>query len=194
MLSPLPRRFYARSPEIVARELLGKLLVRKMGRDVLVGKIVETEAYLAAGDEAAHGFRGRSGRNQSLFKEAGLAYVHTMRQHALLDIVTEQESVPSSVLLRALEPVEGLERMKELRGTEILGNLASGPGKLCAALAITKEHDGIDVTKEDAAFFVAEGEQREEFDVAVSGRIGISRSVDAPLRFWISGSDYVSRK
>ena len=194
MSRALKKSFYNREPVIVARELLGKVFVRKIDGVILKGRIVETEAYLSKGDEAAHGFKGRTRRNESLYKEASHAYVHAMRQYFLLDLVTESRDVPSSVLIRAVEPTEGIDLMKAFRRSEILEDLASGPSKFCMAFGITKEFDGFDTTKSNAPFFVVESDDRKgDFQIENSGRIGISRATDAPLRFWIKGSPFVSK-
>lgn len=190
----LPTAFYNRPPEIVARELLGKIIVRKLEHQIVRGRIVETEGYLARGDEAAHGFGGKTKRNASLYKDAGHAYVHGMRQYFLLDIVTEEIGVPSSVLIRAVEPLQGIEYMKALRGIDVVEHLASGPGKFCIAFEINKELDGIDITNSRAPLYI-EGESDSDPSLRIekSGRIGISRAKDFPLRFWIKGNPYVSR-
>lgn len=189
----LPKKFYARDPIVVAQDLLGKILVRTYKGTLLRGRIVETEAYLAEGDEAAHGFKGKKNRNQSLYLDAGHAYVHTMRQYALLDLVTEGADTPSSVLIRAVEPLQGIERMQELRGVGSRDELANGPGKLGIAFAITKELDGIDVTRTTSPLFVEDTPRKEDATISTSGRVGVPRAKDAPLRFWITGNACVSR-
>src|SRR4051812_44626519 len=104
----IPRDFYDRNPVDVAKDLLGKFLVRRINNKYSVGLITETEAYLPSGDSAAHNFKGKTKRNESLYKEAGHAYIHSMRQYCLLDVVTEGSDKPGSVLIRAIEPVEGI--------------------------------------------------------------------------------------
>lgn len=189
----LERAFYDRDPAIVARELLGKILLSSYEDRLLTARIVETEAYLSAGDEAAHGFKGRSARNGSLYLEAGHAYVHSMRQYCLLDIVTEGLDVPSAVLIRAAEPLEGIDVMIRRRRVDTLTSIASGPAKLCQAFAITRTLDGIDVTSRRSVLNVLSAAKLKDEDIAVSGRIGISKSKDHPLRFWIKGNPHVSR-
>ena len=189
----LNQEFYDKNPEIVAKALLGKYIVRKLGTVLLVGKIVETEAYLSLDDQAAHGFTGKSNRNKSLYKTAGHAYVHSMRQWFLLDIVTEKEDTPSSVLIRGIEPVEGIETMKKLRKTENLNNLTNGPSKFCQAFNINKDLDGIDVTSPASLVFISDSPTHiPDNEISVSHRIGISKSVDMPLRFWIKDNSFVS--
>lgn len=195
MSKPLPQSFYNRSSDLVAHDLLGKIFVRQIGTGFIKGKVVETEAYLASGDEASHNFKGKNERNQSLYKDAGHAYVHSMRQYFLLDLVTEDVDTPSSVLIRAIEPTEGIEHMKEFRGTDIVKNLANGPSKFCIAFGIDKEFDGVDVTNSKSPFYVTEPEILDiHIDIEISGRIGISRAKDAPLRFWVKGNQFISKK
>jgi len=193
--SALPRSFYDRSSTEVAKALLGKLLVRKIMGEVLVGMIVETEAYLSTGDEAAHGFKGKTKRNSSLYKEGGHAYVHGMRQYHLLDIVVEGVDVPASVLIRALEPVQGIEEMRKRRGENKINKLTSGPGKLCIALGIAGELDGTDVTDSKNVLFVADNHAYiSPEQILTSTRIGITKSADAPLRFHLIDNIHVSKR
>ncbi len=189
----LTKKFYNRNPQLVAQELLGKLIVRKLNKTILVGKVVETEAYLSSGDSAAHNFKGQTNRNKSLYKNAGHLYVHSMRQWHLVDIVTEGVGVPSSVLIRAVEPLEGVEQMKKFRKTEDLLNLTSGPSKFCQAFSISKELDGVDITESDSELFLITNKNISSKEISTSGRVGISRAKDMPLRFWITDNPYISR-
>lgn len=188
----LKRDFFARKPEIVARDLLGKILVSKLDGYRLTGMIVEVEAYLS-NDEASHAFKGPNSRNQSLYKKGGHLYVHTARHHTMMDIVTDSRDVPGSVLIRAVEPLEGLEIMRQKRGRQKIEDLMSGPGKVGEALGITKALDGIDITKKDAVLYVEEGTTIPMKRVGVSGRIGISKAKTAPLRFYVSDNPHVSQ-
>jgi len=169
----LSQGFYDREPITVAKELLGKFLVRKMGNSFLVGKITETEAYLSSGDSAAHNFKGQTKRNASLYKSGGHAYVHSMRQYCLLDAVTEDSGKPGSVLIRSIEPIEGL------------AGLINGPGKVCRELNITRTLDGIDMTNPDNELFISQGKDGGTYDITASSRVGISTAKDMPLRFQI---------
>ena len=191
--SILPRSFYNRNPKVVARALLGKYLVRKIDGIFLVGKIVETEAYLSSGDSAAHNFKGKTNRNKSLYKDAGHAYVHSMRQYHLLDVVVEGEEIPGSVLIRGIEPVQGIEEMKKFRHKKELENLTNGPGKVCDAFRITKELDGIDMTNLKSGLFISDGVTVSKGKIKVSSRIGISTAKESLLRFWIVDNQFVSR-
>ena len=170
----LPQRFYARETITVAKDLLGKFLVRKIGGKYLIGMITETEAYLSSGDSAAHNFKGRTKRNASLYKEGGHAYIHSMRQYCLLDAVTEGVDKPGSVLIRAIEPIENIQ------------GLINGPGKVCRELQIIRSLDGIDMTNPESEIFIANGEKDILHKTTTSSRIGISTAKDMPLRFYIN--------
>jgi DNA-3-methyladenine glycosylase len=187
--------FFNRSPLIVAKELLGKVLVRKIDGQILSGRIVETEAYIAVNDEAAHGYRGKTKRNSSLFMTAGHVYVHRIHMQHCLDIVTEDVDVPSSVLIRAIEPLTGIEIMQKLRGRNELLALTSGPGKLAEALAIDKTQDAIDVTDEQSILYIVDdGFSVDRGDIVVTKRVGISKAMEREYRFYIHGNRFVSRK
>lgn len=191
-LEPLPRSFFAGEPAEVAPRLLGCLLCRRLGGELLAGRIVEVEAYLAAGDLASHQLRGKTAATRSLYGEPGTAYVHRNRQHHLVDLVTSPREQAGAVLLRALEPLAGIEKMAENRGTSDLRRLASGPGNLCQALAITKELDGYDLTAAAGELFIAAPPEGPAFAIAAGRRIGISRSAELALRFVIVGSPFLS--
>ena len=180
-LTALPRSYYDRGPDEVAPDLLGMLLVRKSAGRLLIGRIVETEAYLPANDPAAHSFKGKTARTVSLYKEGGHAYVHRMRQYCLLDIVTGSPDEAGSVLIRAIEPIEGMK--------ESIDNLADGPGKVCLALGITHSLDGIDMTKSSGKLFVVEGNKglRDQDRIVSSPRVGISKAKHLELRFRLLG-------
>lgn len=190
----LTPEFFQRVPIEAARLLLGKYLVRELKEGILVGKIVETEAYLAIGDPAAHTYKGKTPRNLSLFKPAGYAYVHSMRQHCLLDIVVGSKTTSGSVLIRAVEPIDGVELMKANRHSDNVLNLCSGPGKLCEAFAITRELDGVEMTSDDSTLFVVDlGYEIEAGIIMVSPRVGISKAREELRRFTIKDNLYTSR-
>ncbi|ADV66137.1 DNA-3-methyladenine glycosylase [Deinococcus maricopensis] len=188
----LPPAFFDQPPPMVARALLGARLVRRVGDAVLAGRIVETEAYLSAGDAAAHGARPMTQRTRVLFGPAGRAYVYRLRQYALLDVTTEGPGVPGAVLLRAVEPVLGAEHMLALGGGADVRRVASGPGKLCRAFAVDLTLNGADLTDADGPLFLAAGPP-EAFEVRVTPRVGITRAQAAPLRFVVAGSASISR-
>src|ERR1035437_295559 len=177
MHAPLGRVFYLRPAAQVARELLGKVL----SFNDASGRIVETEAYLGENDGAAHSARGVTPRTQVIFGPPGHAYVYFIYgMHDCLNIVCEPEGIAGCVLIRALEPVSGLK------------GLANGPGKLTRALGINRSHNGVDVTKGPIAIHAPE--RAENFEIATSTRIGITKSADLPLRFFIKGNPCVSRR
>lgn len=188
----LPASFYAHDPVTVARDLLGKLLVRELDGQVLAGRIVETEAYLATHDPANHAYGGWKPRHATMFGPPGCAYVYAIHRYHCLNIVTEGESVPSAVLLRAVEPLVGLEVMQARRRTRHQTNLTSGPGKLCQAFAIDRTFDAWDVTQGQGLWLAMPASQA-PLDVAVTARVGVTSARDLPLRFYVASSRYVSR-
>ncbi len=145
----LPRSFYNRPTEQVARDLLGKLIVHRVGRQTLAGHIVECEAYLGGGDQAAHSYAGLTPRTKVIFGPPGHAYVYFVYGvHHCLNLIAQPDGTPGCVLIRALEPVEGLDEMRRRRPkAKRSRDLASGPGKLTQALGITLGHYGVDVTR-----------------------------------------------
>jgi DNA-3-methyladenine glycosylase len=181
----LTKGFFARSVHEVAPDLVGTtLLVDGVG-----GTIVEVEAYDHE-DPAAHGYRGRTARNASMFGPPGHAYVYrSYGIHWCLNLVCEEEGVASAVLLRALEPTQRIDAMRSRRGLEDARLLCAGPGRLCQALDITREHDGLPL---DEPPFRLEGRQR-EVDVVSGARVGISRAAGLPWRYGLAGSRYLSR-
>ena len=178
------RDFFARSVHEVAPELVGvTLLVDGIG-----GKIVEVEAYDHE-DPAAHGYAGRTERNASMFGPPGHAYVYrSYGIHWCLNFVCEDEGVASAVLIRALEPTQGLEEMAERRGTDQPRLLAAGPGRLCQALDITREHDGAPLDR--PPFELHAGSQ---VPIERGPRIGITKAADRPWRYVEAGSKFLSR-
>jgi DNA-3-methyladenine glycosylase len=179
------REFFARSVHDVAPELIGAtLLVDGVG-----GKIVEVEAYDHE-DPAAHGYRGRTARNAAMFGPPGHAYVYrSYGMHWCVNLVCGDEGVAAAVLLRALEPTHGLDVMRDRRGLDRPRLFCSGPGRLCQALAITSEHDGLPL--DEPPFELHERETTP--DLVTGPRIGITRAADVPWRYGLAGSRYVSR-
>lgn len=202
-LRPLPLSFYRRPAEAVARDLLGRYLVREapLGdkTERLVLRLVETEAYLGAPDRASHAWGGRrTARNESLYLPGGHAYVYFIYgMHWCLNAVTGEADLGSAVLLRAGEPVAGEARMAENRGwtrPPRPGDLAGGPGKLCRALGVGRELDGVLLDR--PPLFIAEGEPAVDAGVAAGPRIGVDYAGEAaawPLRFAVRGNPHVSR-
>jgi DNA-3-methyladenine glycosylase len=181
----LGRDFFARSVHEVAPDLIGAtLLVDGVG-----GRIVEVEAYDHE-DPAAHGYRGRTARNASMFGPPGHAYVYrSYGIHWCLNLVCEEEGLASAVLLRALEPTHGTERMRARRGLDDERLLCAGPGRLCQALAVTREHDGLPL---DEPPFRLEP-RADEAELVAGPRIGITHAADLPWRYALAGSRYLSR-
>jgi len=187
-LKPLPRKFYERPSIDVARSVLGKILV--LGE--CAGRIVEVEAYLGETDRAAHAWHGRTPRTEVLYGAPGRAYIYLIYgMYECLNLVAEPENSPGCVLVRALEPVAGLARMLERRGTVARpSQLCSGPGKLTRAMGITRELYGCDLAR--GPLRVCEPESHSG-EIETSPRIGIRHCVDWPLRFFLRGNPCVSR-
>ena len=181
----LRRNFFARAVHEVAPDLIGAtLLVDGVG-----GRIVEVEAYDQE-DPASHGFRGRTARNRAMFGPPGHAYVYrSYGIHWCLNLVCGEEGVAEAVLIRALEPTAGLDEQRRRRGVDDAHALCSGPGKLCQALGITREHDGLAL---DARPFRLEG-RREAPEIVTGPRIGITRGTELSWRYALAGSPYLSR-
>jgi len=192
-VSALPRAFYNRPAIEVARALLGTVLVH----GTTSGRIVETEAYLgpqsSVEDRAAHSWRGITPRTRVIFGEPGHAYVYLIYgMYECLNVVTEPEGIAGCVLIRALEPVAGVPRMRRRRpAASGVERLANGPGKLTLALGITRRHNGADFTK--GPLTIHPPERPEVLRIGVSARIGIKHGADLPLRFFIEGNRFVSR-
>lgn len=191
----LERSFYEQSTVEVARELLGKYLVRKHPDGTTVGRIVETEAYVGPYDKACHASRGRTPRTEIMFGPAGHAYIYFVYGfHYMLNIVTEQVDFPAAVLIRAVEPIAGIELMKQRRGTSQARNLASGPGKLCEAFAIDRSLNGSDVCGR-VLYIRDDGEPT--VGIVTRPRVGVDYAGQwkhKPWRFVISGNSFVSRR
>lgn len=175
----------------LARFLLGRLVVRRWPEGEAVGRIVETEAYVP-GDAACHAFRGRTPRNGSLFLERGHAYVYLAYGTSfMLNVSAEAVDVGAGVLLRALEPVAGIALMQARRGTQVVRDLARGPGRLAAALGIDQTLDGVDLCAEGSLFLARDGGVSTP-KIGESVRIGITRDADRVLRFYVCGSRFLS--
>ena len=190
----LPVSFFDRPADVVARDLLGALVVSRAGGVLTSARIVETEAYLGYRDPASHGYlHRRNERNAALFGPPGSWYVYlSYGIHWCANLVCEAEGTASAVLLRALEPVEGIARMRERRGRVDDRDLCSGPGKLCQALGITRALDGRMMPV--AEVVVLPGAVALPVEVAVTPRIGITKAADWPLRWLVRESAFVSRR
>ncbi len=189
---PLPRAFYRRPPRAVARDLLGCVLVSRRGGAPTAGRIVEAEAYLGPEDAASHA-AFRPGSRDLFYGDGGFAYVYlNYGIHYCLNAITHPPGKPGCVLIRAVEPLSGLATMARRRGVAAAtSRLASGPGNLTRALAITLRDNGADLTR--GPLTIEPPDAPRDFLIAAGPRVGITRAVDRPLRFWIAGSRYVSR-
>jgi DNA-3-methyladenine glycosylase len=189
----LPRDFYDRETEVVARAMLGTVLEHDTDDGIASGIIVETEAYIGEHDLACHAAVGRTARTEKLYGPPGLAYVYFIYgMYWCFNAVTRAEGLPSAVLVRALEPLDGIDLMHKRR-PRIKSDveLTNGPGKLCTALGITGTSNGKVLQRRPLV--IREGEEVPDDDVDVTARIGITKSADWPLRFIVRGNRYVSR-
>lgn len=188
----LPTGFYRRDTALVAAELLGKILVHHTPEGLTAGAIVETEAYIQ-GDPVCHAYRGATPRNRAMFGPPGRAYIYfTYGMHHCFNVVTACEGVGEAVLIRALEPLEGIDLMRKRRGRPGLGELCAGPARLVEAMGIEPRLYGHDLTQ--PPLFILRGDQVPEEDVVVTTRVGIKLAADLPLRFYIRNSRFVSKK
>ncbi len=193
----LPRSFYLHPPLRVARDLLGTYLVRRVGTIRLVGKIVEVEAYDES-DPASHSYRGRTRRNNVMFWKGGHLYVYfTYGMHFCANVVTGLEGRGEAVLIRAVEPIDGLDVMRRNRSREkksappVNKNLTNGPAKLCEAFGIGREENGTDLLGEE--IYITQGEEIPDSKIARSTRIGIRNGREKRWRFYVKGNGWVSK-
>jgi DNA-3-methyladenine glycosylase len=198
-LIPLPAKFFAPAADKVAEALLGHWLIRRESDGFSGGLIVETEAYFSD-DPACHAYRGQTARNAAMFGPAGRAYVYFIYgNHWCFNAVCHQEGVGEAVLVRAIEPMFGLGAMQQRRAVARPRDLTNGPAKLCAALGLNREHDGMDLCDESSPVFVARNPRRTA-DIRRFGpivrttRVGLTKAADWPLRFYLGGSEFVSRR
>lgn len=204
MRSRCNAELFTGTPESVAQSLLGQVLVRELNGCRLSGIVVEVEAYLSQQDAASHSAIGQRKRNASMFKSAGHLYVYTIHTRHCMNVVTESQGVGSAVLIRAVEPFEGIEFMSDLRNAKLgdsqpfattqLRSLTSGPGRLCEAMNVGLELDGVDLNQSEEVWFEPPPQPvlKKKWTAARSCRIGISKSVELPLRWFIDGHQMVS--
>jgi len=188
----LPRSFYRRDTGEVARDLLGAVLARREESGTLKGRIVETEAYYGSEDPASRASGKRTEINKFMWGKAGLAMVYMVHGNWLFNVTAEEKGVPGAVLIRAVEPLEGLELMRKRRDREELRDLTSGPGKLTEAFGISNDYHGTDLISSERISISKPGEGRVARDVETSHRIGVREDLEEELRFFISESDCVS--
>lgn len=187
----LPKEFYERDPKLVALELLGKKLVRRMDGAILSGLIVETEAYYGVEDPASRAFKGLKKYNRWMWDAPGTAFIYNVHNNWMFNIVAHEPKRIGAILIRALEPLEGVDIMKVNRGVPDLHPLTSGPGRLTKALKIDKGLNGVPVTSSESEVFVVDNALK--FEVSSSHRIGVRRDLNEELRFFIKGNSFVSR-
>ncbi len=194
-LRRLPRSFYLQPTLRIARELLGKYLIRQDGNQRLVGRIVETEAYLGEKDPASHAYRGMTKRNEVMFREGGCLYVYfTYGMHFCANVVTEREGKSRAVLLRAIEPIAGTEVMSKRRGLagRSVVDLTNGPAKLCQAYGIERRQNGVDLLGSE--IWIAESRTgAPQIRRGVSSRIGVTDGRKHKWRFYVKGNPFVSK-
>ena len=194
----LKRAFYTRDVLIVANELLGKVLFKNDGNKLFSGRIVEVEAYDGRTDQAAHTYIGKTKRNEIMFNEGGYLYVYlSYGVHYCCNVVTGTKGIGTAVLIRALEPLEGFNLMirnrfgkNKLVGKE-WNQLTNGPGKVCKSFGIGKNHSGVDLTKD--RIYIEDVVLKKNEEIGVSKRIGITKSIHLPWRFFIKNNPYLSR-
>ncbi len=189
----LGREFYERPTLRIAKEILGKIFVRRIGGKIVAGRIVEVEAYRQEGDFASHSSRGKTARNEVMFRRGGYLYVYfTYGMHFCMNVVTEGKDFGAALLIRAMEPLAGIDRMRKNRGgNKALRELASGPAKCCEAFGIGREQNGTDLLGDD--IFLLDAPPLANTRIGLSGRIGIRRSTELPWRFFEKENPFVSR-
>ena len=188
----MPQYFYARDPAQVAMSLLGRVLCRVFRRTVLVGVIVETEAYYGRTDPASRAYRSSGDIAATLYGDVGRALIYGVHGKWLFNVVAHEPEGGGGVLIRALEPISGIEVMKKLRGASDLLQLTNGPGRLAEALGIDKSLHKKPVYLEDSEITIREG--REEKNIAKGFRIGVRKDLNIPLRFYVKDSKFLSVK
>lgn len=196
-MKPLPRSFYQRSAVQVAQDLLGKYFVRKLGNKTLIGKIVETEAY-GEGDPASHSYRGKTKRNEVMFWQGGHLYVYfTYGMHFCANVVTGPEGKGEAVLIRAVEPIKGIEVMRKKRfavpssPSRVVSDLTNGPAKFCQAFGIGRQENGTDLLEK--RIYITEGEIIPPHKRGRSSRVGIRNGKEKQWRFFVKGNAWVSK-
>ena len=195
----LKREFYTRNLLLVAKNLLGKSIVKNVGHEVISGKIVEVEAYHGDYDQASHAFKGKTKRNEVMFEEGGRLYVYfTYGAHFCANVVVGKKGKGLALLIRGVEPLEGIDLMSKNRyGRKLISKkekyiLTNGPGKFCKAFGINRMHNGTDLTGNK--IFILDQPKLRSKGIGISKRIGITRSVDLQWRFFIKDNPFVSRK
>ena len=187
----LPKTFYERDPETVARMLLGKKLVRRINRSILEGMIVETEAYYGSKDPASRAFHGMKNYNRLMWDVPGKVFIYNVHNYWMFNVVAHKNMEIGAVLIRALEPLKGLEIMSTNRGVTDIHLLSSGPGRLSRALKIDKSLNDEQATSKKSRIFIIDNQN--ELEIGTSHRIGVKKDLKKDLRFFIKGNKFVSR-
>jgi DNA-3-methyladenine glycosylase len=193
----IPVSFYSRPTLEVLEDLIGMVLVRKSEEDLTSGVIVEAEAYMGEDDPPSYAFRGRTKRSEIMYGPPGRAFVHfALGLHHMLNLVTEKEGFPAAILVRALEPREGISLMKKRRKTEDVFNLCSGPAKICEAFAIERSLHGASLYSSRSPLFIKKGTRRKQGkeDLIWTSRIGIREGKERLWRAYLKGSPFISAK
>lgn len=197
-LNKLERKFYLRPVLTVAKNLIGKIFVKVEKNKILSGMITEVEAYDQKLDEASHSFNGETKRNQHMFYEGGVTYIYfTYGVHHCLNVVTGKKGYGAAVLIRSMQPISGISTFSLRRfgkkniSEKEFRNLLNGPGKICQAFNLTTKHSGKDLIADE--LFILDYKKINKNIIGISKRIGISKSVDLPWRFYISNSEFLSR-
>lgn len=187
------RKFFQQSPKTVAKNLLGKILVCISNGVVVSGMITEVEAYEPYIDQAAHSYIGKTKRNEAQFLDGGYVYLHIIHNMVCMDITAQREGIPGSVLIRSLEPLEGIDIMIQRRKRDKMKDLTTGPGRLTQALGITMEYNMVDLCARDSVLYIADGSIK-QFNIVQTTRIGISKSKEMLNRFYIEGNMFISKR
>ena len=189
-MSVLGKEFYTRDTEVVARELLGKILIRRLGDEILGGVIVETEAYFGADDPASRAFHGKKQYNSVMFGDPGHLFIYNVHQYWMLNIIAHDSGV-GGILIRAIKPTMGVETMKLNRPVKRLSDLTSGPGKLTLALDVDKSLNGIEATEMSSVIHVLDNKL--EYELGTSHRIGVTKDLPEHYRFYVKENEFVSK-
>ena len=189
----LPRRFYERDPEVVAKDLLGKIIVRRLDDDILSGMIVETEAYYGPGDPASRAYDGMKNFNRLMWLDPGIAFIYNVHKYWMFNVVAHEPGGVGAVLIRAVEPLDGVEIMRKNRGVyDELVELTSGPGRFTVAFKIDRSLNGTDLTSAENPIYIIDN--KVQFEISSSKRIGVRADLPRDLRFYIKGNKFVSKK
>ena len=189
----LPRRFYERNPEVVAKDLLGKIIVRRLDDNILSGMIVETEAYYGPGDPASRAYDGMKNFNRLMWLDPGVAFIYNVHKYWMFNVVAHEPGGVGAVLIRAVEPIDGVEIMMKNRGVyDELIELTSGPGRFTVAFKIDKSLNGTNLTSAENPIYITDN--KVQFEIKSSKRIGVRADLDRDLRFYIKGNKFVSKK